>query len=240
MFPNNFNEGYCTFQVDGISTAPAASSVRLSTTLSEDIEYILSIIHFPKMQYNDKDSWVDFFNAYVKDTTGPFSMKVEITNEMDYTIPNVEFCSFFYDKDLWEGEHIPYTTTSYSEHMTLFPHETYSLEITVDAETADKMRAAGLGNVWCDLTYHSGLLNVVYEAVYGHPYRGEIPDGDNYDTESEDIDIDYPDGSFDIEGGDSMDIGSFLGSSGGGCNSGISVLCPVILLAALIIRRKTR
>ncbi|MBR0168195.1 MAG: hypothetical protein IJQ08_05955 [Synergistaceae bacterium] len=233
--PGGNNQGYFDFDVEGSDTAPKASNFRASTTISEDIEYVLSVVQFPKVRYNDKDSWVDFFNEYVKDKTGPFTMKVAITNEMEYKLPDVEFCSFFYDKDLWEGEHIPYTTTSYSKHFTLFPHKTYSFEVTVDAETADRIRAAGLGNVWCDLTYRPALLDVVYEAVYGHPYRGNIPDGDSDSDTADDSEVD-PDNADSQENAE----GTVYHSSSGGCEAGISVSGTVILLSALMVRRKAR
>ena len=234
--PGGNNQGYFAFSVEGSDTAEAAG-FRASTTLSEDIEYLLSIVSFPKVRYNDKEGWADFFNAYVKDSEGPFTMKVAITNEMDYTIPSVEFCSFFYDKDLWEGEHIPYTTTSYSEHMTLFPHETYSFEVTVDAETADRMRAAGLGNVWCDLKYRPALLDAIYEAVYGHPYSGNIPDGDAAPAADEEDEGETPPEDEAPEGTDNSL--SDPGSSSSGCNAGISVSVLGLMSASLLLRRRT-
>ena len=214
--PGGNNEGYFEVEVLNREAAAYASSVRASGfrgAIDED-ELI-----FPTITFNDKTKWADFYDEYIASSDGPVNMTVTLTNNMDYTIPDTEIRLTCFDPEQWSRDQT-IGTLDFMRKITLFPHETYTYDLTIDADIADKLRHVGQDNTFC--SYTCFWLTDLLAAEKPE----EIPEGDP------DPELEVYDASGDVEPEMNADE---PGSSGGGCEAGFG---GIAVLAVLILRKR--
>ena len=216
--PGGNNEGYFSVSIQNADTAAYVSSVRTSGFRAAiDTDEII----FPTMTYNGKEMWREFYDEYIASSDGPVSMTVTLTNNMDYTIPDTEIRLSYIDPELLDTDD-PIGTADFVKKITLFPHETYTYEITIDADIADKLRRVGKDNTACGYTCFWLEDFLTAEQIE------EILEGDA------DPELEVYDASGDVEPEMNADN---PGSSGGGCDAGLGVI-GMLALAVILMKRR--
>ena len=218
--PGGNNEGYFSVSIMNADTAAYASSVRTSglraAISSKDIIY-------PTITFNGKETWREFFNEYIASTDGPVQMTVTLTNEMDYAIPDTEVRGLYLDLEAWHDTgnvDEAVGMSAFVKRFTLFPHETYTFDITIDADFADKFRRVGSYYSTCTYTLN-GILDLIDDDE-------EIPEGDA------DPVLEVHDAGDNTE---SETATNTVGSAGGGCDSGLGGIA-VLGLAVILMKRR--
>ena len=214
--PGGNNEGYFSVSIQNADTAAYVSSVRTSGfRAAVDPDEII----FPTMTYSGKTMWREFYDEYIASSDGPVSMIVTLTNNMDYTIPDTEIRLAYVDPELLDTDD-PIGTADFVKKITLFPHETYTYDITIDDDTADTLRRVGKDNTACGYTCFWLEDFLTAEQIE------EILAGDV------DPELEVYDASGDVEPETDTET---VRSSGGGCEAGTG---GIVMLALAVILKK--
>ena len=111
--PGGNNEGYFDFSVENVISNNILTEM-LNNGDNEDISGVL-------MTYNGKQTWNEFFNEYVANTTGPVYLTVKITNNMPHTLHDTEI------KAVYKTEQSADEETVFVKNITLFPKSLFSI-----------------------------------------------------------------------------------------------------------------